>query len=309
MASCLVLGGAGFIGSHLAEALAQAGHAVKVFDRPHVDRLPLLPRHKGFEIFTGDFLNSQSLGPALRGTEVVFHLVSTTLPKTANDNPMYDVETNVLGSLRLLALCRQHAVRKVVFISTGGTVYGVPRSLPIDETHPTQPITSYGIQKLAIEKYLHLNWALHGLDYCVLRVANAYGERQRTDTAQGAVSVFLERVLRGEAIQLWGDGSVVRDYVYVGDIVEAFLKALAYDGEHKLFNIGSGTGVSLNQLIDAIGALVGRRPAVEYAPARRFDVPANVLDCSLARRVLGWQARTPLAEGLRRTYDWMQRAA
>jgi UDP-glucose 4-epimerase len=127
--------------------------------------------------------------------------------------------------------------------------------------------------------------------------------------AQGAVAVFLERVLRGEPIQVWGDGSVVRDYVYVGDIVQAFLKALAYDGEHKLFNIGSGTGVSINRLIDAIGAAVGRRPAVEYAPARRFDVPANVLDCSLARRVLGWQARTPLAEGLRRTYDWMQRAA
>jgi UDP-glucose 4-epimerase len=215
----------------------------------------------------------------------------------------------VLGSLRLFALCREHAVRKVVFISTGGTVYGVARSLPIDETHPTQPMTSYAIQKLAIEKYLHLNWALHGLDYCVLRVSNAYGERQRTDTAQGAVAVFLERALRGEPIQLWGDGSVVRDYVYVGDIVQAFLKALAHDGEQKLFNIGSGTGTSLNQLIDAIAAVAGRRPAVEHAPARRFDLPANVLDCTLARRVLGWQARTPLAEGLRRTYDWMQRAA
>jgi UDP-glucose 4-epimerase len=309
MASCLVLGGAGFIGSHLAEALAQAGHAVKIFDRPHVDRLPLFPRHKGFETFTGDFLNSQTLVPALRGTEVVFHLVSTTLPKNANDNPMYDVESNVLGSLRLFALCREHAVRKVVFISTGGTVYGVARSLPIDETHPTQPMTSYAIQKLAIEKYLHLNWALHGLDYCVLRVSNAYGERQRTDTAQGAVAVFLERALRGEPIQLWGDGSVVRDYVYVGDIVQAFLKALAHDGEQKLFNIGSGTGTSLNQLIDAIAAVAGRRPAVEHAPARRFDLPANVLDCTLAQRVLGWQARTPLAEGLRRTYDWMQRSA
>src|SRR3990170_6884303 len=137
MPSCLVLGGAGFIGSHLAEALAQEGHRVKVFDRPHVDRL-LLFSQRGFEIFTGDFLNPQALIPALRGTEVVFHLVSTTLPKTSNDNPLYDVESNVLGSLRLLALCREHGVRKLVFVSSGGTVYGLPRALPVDEGHPTE---------------------------------------------------------------------------------------------------------------------------------------------------------------------------
>ena len=305
---CLVLGGGGFIGSHLAEGLLSAGHRVRIFDRPRVESLRLFEDAR-YEIATGDFVNPDDLARALPGMEVVFHLISTTLPKSSNDNPLYDVGTNVVGTLRLLELCRSQRVRKVIFISTGGTVYGVPRSVPIDETHPTQPITSYGIHKLAIEKYLHLNWSLHGLDYCVLRVANAYGERQRTDTAQGAVSVFLERVLRGEALQVWGDGSVVRDYIYVGDIVRAFLKALDYAGEHKVFNIGSGRGVSLNQLIEEIGKLVGRAPAVEYTPARRFDVPANVLDTSLARRHLGWSADTPLAEGLRRTYEWMRRAA
>jgi UDP-glucose 4-epimerase len=305
---CLVLGGGGFIGSHLAEALVRTGHRVKIFDRPRVESLRLF-EDPGYQIYTGDFLNPDDLARALPATDVVFHLISTTLPKSSNDNPVYDVETNVLGTLRLLRLCQSHTVRKIVFVSTGGTVYGVPRSVPIDETHPTQPITSYGIHKLTIEKYLHLNWALNGLDYRVLRIANAYGERQRTDTAQGAVSVFLERVLRGKAIQVWGDGSVVRDYIYVGDIVQAFLKALDYAGEHKIFNIGSGLGVSLNQLIKEIGAVVGRPPSVEYTPARRFDVPANVLDCSLARRTLGWQPHTPLAEGLRRTYEWMRRAA
>lgn len=301
MASCLVLGGAGFIGSHLAEALLQAGHRVRIFDRPHLDRLPGFLQRRELEVFTGDFLNPRALSPALEGSEIVFHLVSTTLPKTSNDNPVYDVESNVLGTLRLLELCRSQGVRKVVFTSSGGTVYGVPRSVPIDESHPTDPICSYGIHKLVIEKYLRLSHRVHGLDYCVVRPPNLYGPRQRLDVAQGAVAVFLDRALRGKPIQVWGDGSVVRDYLYVGDAAEALLKAAAFEGEPRLFNIGSGVGTSLTQLIKEIEALLGRPVPVEYAAARPLDVPANVLDASLARRHLGWAPRTSLAEGLRRT--------
>jgi UDP-glucose 4-epimerase len=308
MSSCLVLGGAGFIGSHLAEALAEEGHRVKLFDRPHLDRLPLLARQHGFEVFTGDFLNPQALAPALRGSEVVFHLVSTTLPKTSNDNPLYDVESNVLGSLRLLALCREHGVRKLVFVSSGGTVYGLPRKVPVDEGHPTEPICSYGIHKLAVEKYLHLAHRLHGLDYCILRPANLYGPRQRLDIAQGAVAVFLDRALRDQPIQIWGDGSVVRDYVYVGDAVDAILKAARFQGEPRIFNIGSGVGASLNQLVAEIGKLLGRPVRVEHTEARALDVPVSVLDCTLARRHLGWSARTSLGEGLRRTCEWLRAA-
>jgi UDP-glucose 4-epimerase len=307
MSSCLVLGGAGFIGSHLAEALAREGHQVKVFDRPHVDRLPLFSR-QGLEIFTGDFLNPQALTPALRGTEVVYHLVSTTLPKTSNDNPLYDIESNVLGSLRLLALCREHGVRKVVFVSSGGTVYGLPRAVPLDEGHPTEPICSYGIHKLAVEKYLHLAHRLHGLDYCILRPANLYGPRQRLDIAQGAVAVFLDRALRDQPIQIWGDGSVVRDYVYVSDAVEAIIQAARFEGEPRIFNLGSGVGASLNQLIGEIRNLLGRPVRVEYTEARAVDVPVSVLDCTLARRHLGWSARTSLAEGLKRTCEWLRAA-
>ncbi len=265
MASTLVLGGAGFLGSHLAEALLQGGHRVKIFDRPHLDRLPLLPEQR-FELFTGDFLN---------------------------------------GTLRLVELCRQHGVRKIVFVSSGGTVYGVSRSIPLDESHPTDPICSYGIHKLAIEKYLCLSHRLHGLDYCIVRPSNLYGPRQRLDVAQGAVAVFLDRASRGKPIQVWGDGSVVRDYVYVEDAAEALLKAAAFEGEQKIFNIGSGVGTSLKALIEAIEALLGHPVPVEYGAPRSLDVPANVLDTSLARRHLGWSARTPLAEGLRRTHASM----
>ncbi|HEY2336833.1 MAG TPA: NAD-dependent epimerase/dehydratase family protein [Burkholderiales bacterium] len=308
MASCLVLGGGGFIGSHLAEALLSAGHRVRLFERPHLMALTAPATAAKAEIVTGDFLNYGDLARALSGIEVVFHLISTTLPKPSNDNPVYDVETNLVGSLRLLELCRAHRVRKVVFSSSGGTVYGVPATVPIAEAHPTEPLCSYGIQKLAIEKYLQLEHALHGLDYCILRPSNPYGERQRTDVAQGAIAVFLERALRGEPIEIWGDGSVVRDYVYVGDVAEAFVRAVSYEGAQRVFNVGSGTGTSLKELIEKIGALLGRKPAVDYRPARRVDVPINVLDSSAAARHLGWRARTPLAQGLQRTCDWMRAA-
>lgn len=307
MASCLVLGGAGFIGSHVTEALAKSGHHVKVFDRPHVDRLALLPR-EGVEVFTGDFLNPHALASALRGTDIVFHLVSTTLPKTSNDNPVYDVESNVIGSLRLFALCREHAVRRVVFVSSGGTVYGIPKSLPVTEDHPTDPICSYGIHKLALEKYLQLAHRLYGLEYCILRPANLYGPGQRLDVSQGAVAVFLDRALQGLPIEIWGDGSVVRDYVYVHDAVDAILKAARYTGAQRIFNIGSGKGTSLNQLVAEIEKLLGRPIKVNHTATRSLDVPANVLDPALARRHLEWSATTPLGEGLRRTYEWLRSA-
>lgn len=291
MASCLVLGGAGFIGSHLVDGLKAAGHQVRVFDRPH------------------EFLDPADLGRALPGAEFVFHLISTTVPKDSNDNPALDIESNIAGTARLLELLRQHQPKRLVFISSGGTVYGVPRATPIGESHPTDPISSYGIHKLAIEKYLHMNHALYGLDYRILRVSNAYGERQRTEKAQGAVAVFLERALRGQPIEIWGDGAVVRDYVYVGDIVAAFLKVMDYRGAERIFNIGYGRGVSLNELVDAMAKVIGQRPAVKYTAARRFDVPANVLDTTLAQRELGWRPGTPLGAGLRRTYEWMRRCA
>jgi len=308
MGPCLVLGGAGFIGSHLAEALAQEGRRVRIFDRPHVDRLPLFPRARGFDIFTGDFLNPRALAPALEGAELVFHLVSTTLPKSSNDHPAYDVESNVLGTLRLIELCREQGVKKLLFVSSGGTVYGVPRTTPVAEDHPTEPTSSYGIHKLMVEKYLALAHHLHGLDYRIVRPANLYGPRQRLDIAQGAVAVFLDRALRDQAIQIWGDGSVVRDYVYVADAVDAILKAARFEGAQRIFNIGTGKGTTLNELIAEITKLLGRPVKVERGAARALDVPVNVLDASLAARHLGWRASTSLGDGLRRTCEWLRAA-
>jgi UDP-glucose 4-epimerase len=303
---CLVLGGGGFLGSHLVDALLGAGHYVRVFERPNLSHYRVFRPEESVEWLEGDFVNGESVRIAIEGCEVIFHLASTTLPRPSNDNPAYDVATNVGGTLNVLELARDAGVRRVIFSSSGGTVYGVPGQIPISESHPTDPICSYGITKLAIEKYLHLYRQLHGLDYCVLRLANPYGERQRISTAQGAVAVFLHRALHQLPIEIWGDGSVVRDYFHVSDAVAAFLRALDYEGSRRIFNIGSGESLSLNQLLAEIELLLGRPVRRRYIAGRSFDVPANVLDISAARDELGWRPQISFADGMARTLAWMQ---
>jgi UDP-glucose 4-epimerase len=303
---CLVLGGGGFIGSHLSEALMAEGYAVRIFDRPNVLRVKSLGGYSGIEWYEGDFLNRQDIAQAVAGCDIIYHLISTTLPRSSNENPVYDVETNVVGTLHLLEAAKQNKVKKVVFASSGGTIYGRPATIPIKETHPTEPTCSYGIGKLTIENYLRLFHLLHGVDYCILRLANPYGERQRAATAQGAVTVFLDKALRGETVEIWGSGSVIRDYFHVGDAITALLKALPYSGDVRVFNIGSGVGKSLNEILDAIDALLGTPVRRKYLPGRAFDVPVNVLDISKSVELLGWSPQVPFPEGLSRTADWLR---
>ena len=160
-------------------------------------------------------LNPDDIGRAVSGSDVVYHLASTTVPKTSNDDPPYDVETNILGTLRLLEVAWKKQVKKIIFPSSGGTVYGIPQEIPIKEDHPTEPISSYGICKLTIEKYLNLYWKLHGLDYCILRISNAFGERQPVTETQGAISAFLDGAINHRELVVWGDGSIMpRLYIH-----------------------------------------------------------------------------------------------
>ena len=200
-----------------------------------------------------------------------------------------------------------HKVRNIVFISSGGTVYGNPLYLPIDEKHPTNPVVSYGITKLAIEKYLQMYERLHGLNAITLRVANPYGERQRIETAQGAVGVFLHHALKGIPIEIWGDGSVTRDYIHVSDVAEAFVQALHYTGEHRVFNVGSGVGTSLTTLISELEDALGHTIVRHFSPGRPFDVPVSVLCNNLARSELNWSPAVSMPEGIARTAEWMKR--
>jgi UDP-glucose 4-epimerase len=298
---CVVLGGAGFIGSHLVERLLAAGHAVRVFDLADPGPSGGFPRRGDVEWVRGDFLEAEDARRAIAGCGAAFHLAWTSLPKSSNEDPAADVEHNIAGTVRVLEAWRRAGGGKFVFISSGGTVYGVPRTVPITEEHPTNPLSSYGITKLAIEKYLELYRVLHALDYCVLRVANPYGERQRIASGQGAVTTFLHRAHRGEPIDIWGDGHVVRDYLYVGDVADALVRALAYKGERRVINVGSGIGRDLNEVVAAIERVLGRPVARRHTPGRNFDVPANVLDISVARAELGWQPATAFEDGLART--------
>ena len=302
----IIFGGGGFIGSTIADRLLLDGHDLRIFERPRVVPYRKFLKSENVEWLTGDFSSAHDVGDAIAGMDVILHLVSTTLPKNSNDDPIYDVQTNVVATLQMLNAMVAHHVRKIVFISSGGTVYGNPIYLPIDEKHPTDPLVSYGITKLMIEKYLWMYGHLYGIKAVTLRVANPYGERQRIETAQGAVGVFLHNAIKGKPISIWGDGSVTRDYIHVSDVADAFVKAVGYSGESRFFNISSGFGTSLNKLIEMIKDVVGKPVEVNYLPGRAFDVPANVLSNNLAKQELNWTPSMSMPEGIARTAEWME---
>ena len=301
-----VLGGGGFIGSAVCDRLLLEGHQVKIFERLQVKPYRTFGTTEHVEWLTVDFQNAGDVSTALEGMDAVLHLVSATLPKNSNEDMVFDVQSNLVSTLRLLSAMVAARIKRIVFISSGGTVYGEPNYLPIDELHPTNPLVSYGIVKLAIEKYLLLYDRLHGIRATILRASNAYGERQRVEGAQGAVSVFLDRALTGRPIEIWGDGNVTRDFVHVRDIADAFAAALHYEGKEKVFNVSSGIGVSLNELMRLIEDLLGRKVERHYMAGRSFDAPASVLCNQLAKKELEWSPKVQLTEGIRLTAHWIQ---
>lgn len=301
-----VLGGGGFIGSAIIDRLLVEGHSIRVFERPRIEPYRAFTDSERVEWINGDLMSVHDIREAVRGVDAVMHLVSTTLPKSSNDDPIYDVQSNLIASLQLLKVMVEEQVRRVVFISSGGTVYGQPQYLPIDERHPTEPMVSYGITKLAIEKFMVMFQHLHGLKPVILRVTNPYGERQRVETAQGAVGVFLDRIIRGQPIEIWGDGSVSRDYIHVSDVAQAFARALTYEGSQVVFNVSTGKGTPLNELLKIIGEVTGLPVNAQFKPARPFDVPMSVLDNTLAQAQLGWKPVVSLSDGIARTAEWMR---
>lgn len=297
----LLIGGAGFIGSHVADAFIGSGIWPQVFDR-NLERFrqPL----DGVTYFRAEFGNRGQIEEVIsRGIDVVIHLASSTLPKSSNDAPMLDVQMNLLESIALFETCVKHKVKKVVFASSGGTVYGIPKALPISEDHPNSPICSYGIVKLAIENYLNFFYHNYGLSYCVLRISNPYGVRQNPFSMQGAVAIFTSRILRNEPVTIWGDGSTLRDYIGVKDVARLCVLAALSDIT-GVFNAGSGSGVTLNQLIEVISYSLDIEPNIKFEPARPFDVPAVVLDCSKAQEAFGWAPEISLVDGITEYAAW-----
>jgi UDP-glucose 4-epimerase len=296
----LVLGGCGFIGSHIVDQLVATGRSVRVFDRyPERFRPPV----RGVEYVFGDFRDPMALIEALVDVNVVLHLVSATFPGTAELDPHGDVQENILPTLRLLEAMEKCRIDRLLYLSSGGTVYGIPKAVPTPETHPLGPINSYGIVKVAIEHYIELYRRTRGLKPIVIRPSNPYGPRQGHVGVQGVVTTFLSRVAKNEPIEVWGDGSIVRDYLYVEDLAGLCVEA-AYSEKVGVYNAGSGQGASIREIIETIEKVTGLPLNPVYKPARPVDVPRSVLDVTLAMNDFGWRCTTGLREGIEKSWEF-----
>lgn len=303
---CLLLGGTGFIGKNLAQALTANGHQVSVLSRNAANNSNWYHQHYTWDVNKN--FDELILRKALEGQDILIHLLSTTLPKSSNADPIYDIESNLIPTVKLLNIVREYNLKKIIFLSSGGTIYGQPHIIPIPEDHPIKPLCSYGIMKHTIEQYLTLYHHLYGINYCILRLSNPYGKYQSSSRGQGAITTFLKQALNKQQISIWGDGEIIRDYIYVTDVVAAIAKAIDYKGSEHIFNIGSGEGKSLNEILTEIEILLNYPIQRLYTPNRLFDVKTNILDIAKAREHLGWEPITSFKLGLEKTMEWIKTA-
>jgi UDP-glucose 4-epimerase len=291
----VVTGGAGFIGSNLADRLVERGDEVVVVDDLSFGKRENVNAAATF--VERDVRRGLELGP----TDVVFHLAAQADVQTSLSRPDHDAAVSVVGTVQVLEAARA-AGAQVVFSSTGGAIYGECDG-PAPEEGPLAPLSPYGIAKLCAEQYL-AGWnRIHGTNHVVLRFGNVFGPRQEASLEGGVVSIFLERMERGEPTTIFGDGGQTRDFVYVGDVVDALLAAVGHDG--GVFNVGTGRETSVLELHRGCAAVAGSPAEPRFEPPRLGDVFRCVLDAARAERELGWRAATPLADGLRATHAWM----
>ncbi|TPK22362.1 NAD-dependent epimerase/dehydratase family protein [Mesorhizobium sp. B2-5-9] len=296
----VILGASGFIGVNLARTIAAKGVEPILFSRSRSPHWPAVS-----EVILGDLsAPPASLLDAIDGADV-FHLASTARPSNSTAGAAGELIDNAAATVRLLEAAKGKACRWI-FASSGGTVYGQTEAESIAEDHPNGPISSYGIAKLAIERYLHLYRRLHGTDYVVARISNPYGPFQSASTGQGLVATLLDRVANGERVEVWGDGGNVRDYIYIDDVAEALVRLAEVGAPGETYNVGSGTGTSINELIGKVSSLLGRPAKVAYTPARSVDVRRNVLDIAKIGSELGWRPALSLEDGIALTYRWLR---
>ena len=306
MAKCLVLGANGFIGSHLVDSLADQGHEVKCFDRYKSGNIIFAKKdHHKIEIVAGDFLNRANLEEAVDGMDYIFHFISTTTPITSDNDPSIDIDTNIRMSVELFKICAEKKVKRVIFASTGGAIYGnSPSNDPIKESTYPRPVSPYAIGKLTIEIYLRYFKAKHGLNYQIMRISNPFGPRQNILGGQGVIPIFLENIINNKPITVFGDGTMVRDYIYVEDvahlITEAFDKNLE---KSEVYNIGSGNGRTVNDLIHIIQQVTGKEIARKHIETPATFVDHIVLDTSKYSNDFGVYPQFDFKEGIQKTWD------
>lgn len=299
----LVTGGAGFIGSNVVDRFVAEGHEVAVFDDLSSGFREFV--HPQAKLFVGDLADAAAVDAAIaefRPDVVDHHAAQIDVRKSVSD-PVWDARVNVLGSIGLLQACVKHGVRKVVYASTGGALYGEGRQLPATEDHPVNPEAPYGASKHTVEHYLYIWKLLHGLDYTVLRYPNVYGPRQNPHGEAGVNAIFIGLMLEQKRPRIFGDGNAVRDYLYVDDVVDANVLALS-GASGEMLNIGTGVGTSVNDIVRELGVITGFTEGAIHEPPRPGEVQRIYLDASRAKQVLGWSPKVSFAEGLRRTVEW-----
>lgn len=307
----LVIGANGFLGSHLVDSLIHRGYQVRAFDRYKDIKDVNFDLSDEIEVFSGDFLNQTDIKTALQDVEYVYHLVSTTTPASADADPLIDIDTNIRGTVELLQRCvAQGDIRRVLYSSSGGTVYGdFVSDTPIPEATATNPVSPYGIGKVAIENYLSYFNRKYQLDYTIFRIANPYGERQPLLRKQGVIPIFADLILKGKPITVYGDGSMVRDYIYVKDVAEIMADALQNEAlKNETINLGSGTGESINQIITELEKIIGQTAIIEYKEKPSTFVQSVVLD---TQKLIGNMKRvqlTPLDKGISQLVTYMRQA-
>lgn len=303
----LVTGGAGFIGSNLVDALVGLNHDVVIVDNlSSGSRRNLNPKARFYEIDIRDRKLSEVF--EREKPDIVDHHAAQIDVRKSGEDPVADAEANILGSLNLITNCVRSGVKRVVYASTGGAIYGDPQYLPADENHPINPISQYGVSKHTVEHYLHLYSIIHGLEYMALRYSNVYGPRQNPYGEAGVVAIFAIQMLTGKQPTIFGPGDKTRDYAHVSDIVKANITALT-KGKNAIYNIGTGVETSDQEIFDTLAGVLGYKGKPIYAPVRKGEVYRISLDCSKARKELGWSPKLSLKEGIAQTAEYYRKLA
>ena len=299
----VVLGASGFIGSRLARALQAGGEAVTGFSR----KVPVDGSDTVFDAYAcGDLSDGDALRAIIGPGDAVFHCVGSADPRQGGADALVALERHIAATLSLFEMCAEAGVASLVFVSSGGTVYGPTAPVPTAETAALAPISPYGAAKAAIEMFAGSYRHTHGLPVRIARVANPYGPGQAPGRGQGFIATCMAATLEGEPIRVWGDGTTTRDFIYIDDVTDGLIALARYEGRESVFNLGSGEGRAIGQVARDIAACCGTDSPVEHLPAAPADVPASVLDIARARRELGWSPRMQWASGLEHTRAWLE---
>ena len=298
----LITGGAGFIGSHILQRFSKEDCQITVLDNLHSGNKANIP--EGVNFIEMDICDERIIDVFERNKfEAVVHLAAQTMVNASIDDPIYDSDNNIRGTINILEACRKTGVRRIVFSSTAA-VYGDVNEVPVLEDFTTDPLSFYGLSKLTVEKYLKLYQKLYGLEYVILRYANVYGERQGDGGEGGVISIFMKLLAQNKALTIHGDGKQSRDFVYAGEIANANWLALNTENINEIYNISTQTETSINELVETLEKIASKKFAITYGAPRQGDILRSVLSNDKAREKIGYKVETSLAEGLRRTYQY-----